>query len=147
MGISRTVSRAHRKKESPMDVEFADRQRELERQFNSVDKEARRHSVDFLYHLLNWDFIKDMARIAAYAHAKYGSVQQYTDSRLSGDKSPVNHMIEHIRMYQCEEKHDHFGTVEMQLAAVAYNAMMEYYYYKVYGPEEYKLHVVEKESK
>lgn len=102
---------------------------------------AKRVPVDFIYHQLNWDFIKDMARVAAYAHDKYGSVQQYTNSQLVGEKSPMNHMAEHMRAYLCNEPHDKFGTVEMQLVAIAYNAMMQYYYHKQCGPEEYRLHV------
>jgi hypothetical protein len=107
------------------------------------DKLALRHPVDFQYHQLNWDFLKEMARIAHYASTKYGSIQQYTDSRLVGDKSPMNHMAEHIRQYVVGEEHDHFHTVKVHLVAIAYNAMMEYYYYEKFGPGEYKLHVID----
>jgi hypothetical protein len=103
--------------------------------------EAKRVPVDYIYHQLNWDFIHGMATIAAYAATKYGSVQQYADSRLAGEKSPVNHMLRHMGQYITGENHDHFGNVESHLLAIAYNAMMEYYYYQRYGREEYKLNV------
>jgi len=102
---------------------------------------AKRVPVDYIYHQLNWDFIHGMAQIASYAAHKYGSVQQYADSRLAGEKSPVNHMLRHIGQYITGESHDHFHSVEAHLWAIAYNAMMEYYYYQRYGREEYKLNV------
>jgi hypothetical protein len=103
--------------------------------------EAKRVPVDYIYHQLNWDFIHGLAQIASYAQGKYGSVQQYADSRLAGEKSPVNHMLRHIGQYITGEEHDHFGNVESHLLAIAYNAMMEYFYYQTYGSEDYKLHV------
>jgi len=102
---------------------------------------AKRVPVDYIYHQLNWDFIHGMAQIAGYAAHKYGSVQQYADSRLAGEKSPVNHMLRHTGQYITGESHDHFHSVEAHLWAIAYNAMMEYYYYQRYGREEYKLNV------
>jgi hypothetical protein len=102
---------------------------------------AKRVPVDYIYHQLNWDFIHGLAQIASYAATKYGSVQQYADSRLAGEKSPVNHMLRHIGQYITGESHDHFGNVESHLLAIAYNAMMEFHYYQAYGREEYKLHV------
>ena len=97
----------------------------------SEPKVAKRQPVDFQYHRLNWDFIKLMAQIANYADGKYGSAGHYTNSRLVGEKSPVNHIIEHVRQYLTHEPHDHFGRDHsFHLAAIAYNAMMEFYYYK-----------------
>lgn len=93
-------------------------------------KLAKRQPVDFQYHRLNWDFIKLMAQIANYADGKYGSVEQYTDSRLLGEKSPMNHIGEHVRQYLSREPHDHFKDHAYHLAAIAYNAMMEFYYLK-----------------
>lgn len=93
-------------------------------------KVAKRQPVDFQYHRLNWDFIKLMAQIANYADSKYGSVEQYTDSRLLGEKSPMNHIPEHVRQYLAHEPHDHFRDHAYHLAAIAYNAMIEFYYLK-----------------
>lgn len=91
-------------------------------------KQANRIPVDYLYSKLNWDFIKLMAQIAQYAEGKYGAAEQYTESRLTGDKEPINHVFEHARQYLVGEDHDHFKTKEHQLAAIAYNAMMQYFY-------------------
>jgi hypothetical protein len=95
---------------------------------------ARREAVGYNYEGLNWDFLKVLAEIAGYSKDKYGSVEQYTESRLEGEKSPINHIAEHIRMYLAREKHEQFGDLEHQLGAIAYNAMMEFYYLKHGGP-------------
>jgi hypothetical protein len=42
--------------------------------------------------------------------------------------------MEHVAAYVKREAHDKFGTLEHQLAAIAYNAAMEYYYLKNGGP-------------
>lgn len=75
-----------------------------------------------------------MAEIAHYADGKYGSVEQYTDGRLEGDKSPLNHIADHLRQYVTQRRHDKFGDLSHQLAAIAYNAMMEFYYLQHGGP-------------
>lgn len=97
-------------------------------------KVAKRQPVDFQYHRLNWNFIKLMAQIADYAANKYGSVEQYTDSRLEGEKSPLNHIAEHMRQYIAREPHDKFTDIRFHLAAIAYNAMMEMWYLDHGGP-------------
>lgn len=94
---------------------------------------VKRHSVDFRFDALNWEFIKFLARIAHYAAGKYGSAEQYADGRLEGEKGPINHIYEHLRQYQAGEPHDHFGDPRAHLAAIAYNAMMEYYYHTKWG--------------
>jgi hypothetical protein len=96
--------------------------------------EIKREPVNFDYEGLNWDFIKLQAEIAGYAKGKYGKIEQYTNGRLEGEKSPLNHMAEHMRMYMAREEHDKFGTLKHQLAAIAYNASMEFYYLEHGGP-------------
>lgn len=95
---------------------------------------VKRHPVDFQYHRLNWQFLKMMGMIAHYADEKYGHTEQYTLGRLEGDKSPLNHISEHMRQYITDEPHDRFGNRSFHLAAIAYNAMMEFYYNEHGGP-------------
>lgn len=92
-----------------------------------------RQPVTYRYDALNFDFIKYMAEVAYYAGTIYGAPEQYTTARLEGEKSPINHIYEHLRQYQHAEPHDHFGDVESHLAVIAYNAMMEYFYHKRFG--------------
>jgi hypothetical protein len=81
---------------------------------------AIRHKVGYRYDALNVDFLKRMAEIAAYAGEKYGVPEQYTTSRLVEDRSPINHIYEHLRQYQLGETYDHFdGDPRYHLAAVA----------------------------
>lgn len=96
--------------------------------------EVKRQPVTYRYDALNWEFIKLLAEIAKLAEEKYGSPEQYTNGRLEGEKSPVNHIGEHLRMYIAREPHDHFGGLKHQLAAIAYNAMMEFHYLEHGGP-------------
>lgn len=90
---------------------------------------AARVPVDYRFDALNWDFIKGMAMIAAFADEKYievgGALQYATAEPLTGDKSPMNHVDEHKRQYVCGELHKHFKTRKAQLWAMAYNLMME----------------------
>lgn len=89
--------------------------------------------VDYRWDALNWDFLKTLSEIANYATAKYGSAEQYTNARLEGEKSPINHIYEHLRQYQAGEPHDHFKDPRYHLAAVAYGAMMEFFYHTRWG--------------
>jgi dATP/dGTP diphosphohydrolase, N-terminal len=108
-----------------------------------ADEKVKRVPVDYIYTALNPDFLKALARIAKYAEEKYGSWSQYTAARLEGDKSCINHIYEHLRQYQLGEPHDKFGDLKMQLAAVAYNAMMEWHYLEKFGPVAHPLLVRE----
>lgn len=99
-----------------------------------AEKTVKRQPVSYDYEGLNWNFIKLMAEIANYACTKYGSAEQYTNGRLEGQRSPINHIAEHMRAYMAREQHDKFGDLDHQLAAIAYNAMMEFYYLHHGGP-------------
>lgn len=104
-----------------------------------ADEKVKRVPVDYIYTAINPEFLKGLARIAAYAAEKYGSWSQYTAARLEGDKSCINHVYEHLRSYQCGEPHDKFGDVRMHLVAAAYNLMMAHLYHSKFGPEEHPL--------
>lgn len=95
---------------------------------------VKRQPVDYRYDALNHDFIKLLAEIANYAASKYGSAEQYTQARLEGEKSPINHIYEHLRLYQAGTPHDHFTDPIYHLAAIAYNSMMEALYLRKFGP-------------
>jgi len=90
--------------------------------------EVKREEVGFKFQFLNWDFLRDMARICKYAEEKYGSTDQYCDGPLEGDKAPTNHICDHLADYLTGKPHDKFGDRRFHLVAIAYNAMMEYFY-------------------
>ncbi len=114
----------------------------IDRDAVPIDAAPKRVPVDFRYDAVNPTFLKWMARIGGYASEKYGSWDQYKTSRLTGDKSPINHIYEHLRSYVESEPYDHFdGDVRWHLVAVAYNAMMAFYYHSKWGPEVHPLHL------
>lgn len=103
----------------------------------SLPEVAKRDIVNYRYDILDWDFLELMAKIANYGAKKYGDFNWHK-SRLEGEKGPMNHLIEHVRQYLSSEPYDHnevSSTVGGHLAAIAFNAMMEYYYWKQ-GREE-----------
>lgn len=104
----------------------------------------KRIPVDYRYDAINPTFLKWMARIGAYATEKYDAWEQYTGARLTGEKSPLNHIYEHLRQFSMGERYDHFdGDVRWHLVAVAYNAMMEFYYVSRFGHVRHPLDHVE----
>lgn len=98
-----------------------------------LEEKVKRQPVSFRWDALNWDFLKMLAEIAHYASGKYGSAEQYANGRLEQEKGPINHIYEHLRQYQAGEEHDHFKDPRYHLAAIAYNAMMEYLYHTRWG--------------
>lgn len=79
-----------------------------------------------------------MNDIGRYGHEKYGEFS-FHNRALHGDSSRgdhprttpeaiATHAAEHFRAYVGGELHDHFKTRRHQLAAVAFNAMMEFYF-------------------
>lgn len=97
----------------------------------TLDKlEAQRNPISVRYDILDPDFLKSLAQIAHYGAEIYGDFNWHK-SRLEGDKSPVNHIYKHLGAYRNAEPYDHkeLGQArKWHLAAVAFNAMMEFWY-------------------
>jgi hypothetical protein len=93
-------------------------------------KEAKRDSCEIRYDILDPDFEELMGKIADYGAKKYGDLNWHK-SRLTGDKSPMNHIRKHLAAYLRNQPYDHteIGTHrKIHLAAIAFNAMMEFWY-------------------
>jgi hypothetical protein len=84
------------------------------------------------------EFLQAVADIGWYGHQKYGK-DSFQHRRKLGDRSRgglertgtgqiLRHATEHMEAYAAGEKHDHFGTMAHQLAAAAFNLMMEFYF-------------------
>lgn len=97
----------------------------------NLNRETRpgfhREPCGYRYHSMDWEFWRLMAEIADYGDAKHGE-GNWKKHKATGDQLPINHAADHIRLYLEKIPHDHFGTLKHQLAAVAYNAMMECYW-------------------
>lgn len=90
------------------------------------------------YEQLDSAFLETMNDIGRYGFEKYGDASfqfgRKTGNRERGEgprKSSagiIQHAKEHGDMYLRNELHDHFKTRKHQLAAIAFNAMMEFYF-------------------
>jgi hypothetical protein len=90
------------------------------------------------YKFLIPQFLQAMDDIGRYGDEKY-SKDSFNQRALVGDRSrgtlsrcePIEiacHAHDHFQDYLQGVKHDKFGTLKHQLAAVAFNAMMEFYF-------------------
>lgn len=94
-----------------------------------------------IYPNLDTSFLAAMEEIGQYGLDKYGenSIQHRLNrgdrTRIEGERytreSMAQHASEHFQMYLRGELHDHFASMEMQLVAVAFNAMMEFMFYQL----------------
>lgn len=88
---------------------------------------------------LDADFLHAMNDIGRYGHEKYGE-NSFHHRALQGDRSRgtilertsseaiLRHSNDHNNAYLAGERHDKFGTLKHQLAAAAFNSMMEFYF-------------------
>lgn len=93
-------------------------------------REAIRDPQNLRYDILDSEFLDFMAKIADYGAKKYGEFNWHK-SRLTGDKSPINHIMKHISKYRQHQFYDHVEIgldPKIHLAAIAFNAMMEFFY-------------------
>lgn len=92
------------------------------------------------------EFLKAMDDIGRYGAEKYG-VESFQHRRSIGDRSRgslartepeaiAEHAAAHFRMHLQALPHDHFHTRRHQLAASAFNAMMEFYFAGLDGETE-----------
>jgi hypothetical protein len=98
-----------------------------------LKKEVERLSHPFLCP----EFLEAMNDIGRYGHEKYGKMS-FHHRRANGDHSRDiqrtstlvirDHARQHFQSYVEGVKHDHFNTEKHQLAAVAFNAMMEAFF-------------------
>lgn len=87
-------------------------------------------------------FIQAMDDIGRYGFDKYGTealsfqIANQEDSKRTARTTSgeiIRHAREHGNMYLRAELHDHFGTLGHQLAAAAFNPMMEFYFMRREG--------------
>ena len=101
--------------------------------------EPVRKRVDYRHDAINPEFTQFLARIGGYAAQQYSDPLQYLQQRMTADRGPINHALNHIGEYRMGLAHDHFGDdPRWQLAAAAYNLMMEFTYLSNgYNPDEF----------
>jgi hypothetical protein len=81
-------------------------------------------------------FLAAMNGIGQYGAEKYGkrsfqaraALNDRERDKRTSSQTIADHAADHFNQYLAHTAHDHFGTDVHQLAAVAFNAMMEYYF-------------------
>jgi hypothetical protein len=94
-------------------------------------EKAKRDPVKYRYDVLYWNFLHAMAEIGHFGAEKYGDFNYQQPGGLKRDKSPVNHIANHLRRFIEKEPYDHSEVGDNRkyhLAAIAFNAMMEFYH-------------------
>lgn len=92
--------------------------------------EAQRQEIEARYDLIEPEFEKALATLMAIGGRKYGDAN-YKRSRLTGNRSPINHIKNHLQLYCCKREYDHpeLGVEsKFHLISIAANAMMEFWY-------------------
>ena len=93
-------------------------------------QKAKRDPVKYRYDVLYWNFIHAMAEIGYLGAEKYGDFN-YQQPGLTREKSPVNHIANHLGSYIDNHPYDHPEVGKERkyhLAAIAFNAMIEWYH-------------------
>lgn len=94
--------------------------------------------LDGKYGTLVEGFLQAMNEIGEYGLQKYKDasfeaqvakgIKPVRDIGRKQKDEILNHAIAHAKDYECSITHDHFNTLKHQLAAAAFNLMMEYFY-------------------
>ena len=111
---------------------------ECAHQARTSNELAKRDPITERYDLLDPDFLRCMALIGGFGARKYGD-RNWQLSELTGNKSPINHIMKHLVAYQNHEQYDHPEIGDqywIHLAAIAFNAMMQFYHEIQKYPEE-----------
>ena len=90
------------------------------------------------YDLIPYETLERLAMHFTNGAKKYGDFN-WQKSRLSGNKSPINHILKHTTAYIIGEPYDHpeLGLHrKIHLAAVGFNAMMEFWYEENMGDKK-----------
>ena len=84
------------------------------------------------YEFLNPDFLELMNDIGRLGHEKFGAdaIESSGDRtrKLPRHQANMLHAYRHIANYEDGVKHDHFGDLKHQLAAVSFNCMIEFWF-------------------
>lgn len=89
--------------------------------------------VNYNFQSLYWSFIKHMAIVGKWGGDKRGESgignPTYMNAPYLGDKSPLNHMAHHMTEYILNKPHT-LGSTKWHLVAIAFNAMIEFFWFE-----------------
>ena len=91
---------------------------------------AHRTHLGVRFDLLEPAFLRAMAQLMDYGthYDRATGVREQWKRGLEDDKCPVNHIMDHLCAYELNEAHDKMGDRKGHLAAIAVNAMFEYFF-------------------
>lgn len=88
---------------------------------------AKRTSIKERYDLIPPTVLKAIAEVFGNGAEKYGD-RNWQKSRLSGDKSAINHALRHIINYQTKIPDDESEDLKTHLSHAIVNLIFEYWY-------------------
>lgn len=98
-----------------------------------LKNKTKRLPVDYLYTCLDWSFIRAMAKVGHRSATKREEnmawIPGYMEKPHTGDKAPINHLVNHTTDYILRKNHP-MGCPKWHLVAIAWNAMMEFFWYE-----------------
>ena len=97
---------------------------------------AKRTPIDVRFDLIPPECLIAVAKVFSEGAAKYGD-ENWKKSRLSGDKSPINHALKHITNYMAGIPDDESEDLKVHLSHAIVNLMFEYWYEANIKIEEY----------
>lgn len=92
-----------------------------------MTEEAKRNSIDLRFDLIPHEAMIAIAEVLAKGAVKYGE-HNWEKSRLSGDKSCINHALKHITYYQGKIPDDESDDLNIHLKHAIVNLIFEYCY-------------------
>jgi hypothetical protein len=99
---------------------------------NCVERLTIAHRELASLEFLSAGFLKAMNELGEYAHNKHGQDDLLQSRERTRDRHEGHviayHADSHFRQYLLGIPHDHFRTRRHQLAAAAFNCMMEYHF-------------------
>ena len=97
--------------------------------------EAKRFSCGVRLDLIPGEVLIEVSKVFAHGAEKYGDFN-WQQSRLDGEKGPINHALKHILNYQAGIADDESDDPKIHLTHAITNLIFEMYYEM--HPEKYK---------
>ena len=92
-----------------------------------MSEEAKRNAINERYDLIPGEVLTAIAVVLGEGAIKYGELN-WQKSRLTGNKSPINHALKHIINYQAKIKDDESDDLKVHLSHAIVNLMFEYWW-------------------
>lgn len=96
---------------------------------NGKSKQAKRDSIKERFDLIPPDVLKEVALVFGNGAEKYGELN-WQQSKLEGDKSPINHALKHLINYQAKIEDNESSDLGIHLSHAIVNLMFELWWFR-----------------